>query len=301
MGNHRLYPAIGWCLAQYGGEWATRPASPSRCASPCRSSLHRDGGALGLPPPSPSPSQPWRLGRRRSPRLLPPQGPTVAPPCAGGVARGAVEVRMLGHHGIEAVGNPLPLASGTTIALTGCHRLGGAGWASEVHMPQPCLLWRGGRQHRLASCLVRVPPARVLVAWRVAVGRVAQRFFLPRGAATPCAFSQPPDRTTTRRRAQRPPPSRDLAQRQVGPQDPGTHGSTGGALLPQGAKVRFQEWRRDGSRRASAPCVRMRPAAASSSSARSRRPGRMVCGSPATLRAIYSTPPCPRWAASPAA
>src|SRR5215475_10402807 len=45
----------------------------------------------------------------------------------------------------------------------------------------------------------------------------------------------------------------------------------------------------------------MRPAAASSSSSRSRRPWRMVFGSHAKTRAMYSTPPCPSLVASTAA
>ena len=131
---------------------------------------------------------------------------------------------------------------------------------------------------------------------------VAHRLCLPRRASAQCALSQQPsDRAATGGRAHRQQPPRQRAQRQVGPQHACAHRIAGGALLSQVAAVRFQGRLRDGSRRAPTPLFRMRPAAASSSSARSRRPGRMVCGSHAKTRAMSSTPPGPSLATSTAA
>jgi hypothetical protein len=86
--------------------------------------------------------QPCRLGMRRATRLLPPPRHTVAPPCAGVVARVEVEVRVVVHHVIDAMGNQLPLARGAEIVIEGFHRLGGEGRAGTVQIPSSFLLFR---------------------------------------------------------------------------------------------------------------------------------------------------------------
>ncbi len=86
--------------------------------------------------------QPFRLGMRRSTRLLPPQRHTVATQFAGVVARVEVDVRVVVHHVIDSMGNQLPLARGAEIVIESFHRLGGEGRASTVKIPQSFLLFR---------------------------------------------------------------------------------------------------------------------------------------------------------------
>jgi len=145
----------------------------------------------------------------RSPCLLPPQGHAVATQCAGVVARLEVDVCVLVSQGIDAMGNQLPLACRAKIVVKGFHRLGGAGRASPVKMPQPFLLFRVDRNHGIAGRLVLAPQVRDVFEWGVAVGRVTPGLFLPRRALAQFEFSQQSaDRAATRRGAQRQQPSR---------------------------------------------------------------------------------------------
>jgi hypothetical protein len=221
----------------------------------------------------PQHEQPCRLRMRRVARLLPPQRDAVTTPFAGVVACVQVAVRVVVHHVIDPVRNQFPLARGTTIVVEGFHGLSGEGRAAPVKMPQSFFLFRVDRNHRITGGLILAPQARDVFELCVAVRVVAHRLFLPRCAAAQLEFAQhPPDCASTGGGAQCQQPSRQLAQRQIGPQHAFAHRIASGALLPQLTEVRFQGGRCDYALRASPPCLRMRPAAASSASSRSWRP-----------------------------
>ena len=155
---------------------------------------------------------PLRQGVRRTTRVLPPQRHAVPPQGAGVVARVAVDVRGMVPHVIPPVGNQLPLTRGAESVVEGFHRLGGAGGAGTVTVPQSFLLFRVDRNHRIASRRILAPQARDGVAWRVAVRMVAHRLLLPRRAAAQFAFAQPPpDGAATGGRAQHQQPACSLA------------------------------------------------------------------------------------------
>jgi hypothetical protein len=99
------------------------------------------------------------------------------------MARVEVHVRVMVHHIIDPVGHQLPLARRAEIMVEGFHSLGGEGCTSAVKVPESFLLFRVDRNHRIASGLILAPQARDVVEWRVAVGMVAHRLFLPRRAA----------------------------------------------------------------------------------------------------------------------
>jgi hypothetical protein len=133
------------------------PLSPKPMRQPLAGFLKQRVRRAGAAPTVPQHEQALRLGIGRLPRVLPPHGHTVATSCAGIVARGAVAVCVLGHHVLDAVGHPFPLACGAHIVVKGFHRLGGAGQARTVHMPPHCRLFRVDRNHRLARRLILAP------------------------------------------------------------------------------------------------------------------------------------------------
>ena len=73
--------------------------------------------------------QPFRLGMRRAPRVLPPQAMLSQ---HSALVSWLVLRWMCAcwfHHVIDAMGNQLPLACGAKIVVKGFHRLGGEGRA----------------------------------------------------------------------------------------------------------------------------------------------------------------------------
>jgi hypothetical protein len=54
--------------------------------------------------------------------------------------------------------------------VKGFHRLGGEGRASTVKVPQPFLLFRLDRKHRIARRFIRASQAGDVFALRVAIG-----------------------------------------------------------------------------------------------------------------------------------
>ena len=152
----------------------------------------------------PKHEQPFRLGMRRSARLLPPQRQAVTTQFAGVVARVEVDVGVIVHHVIDPVRDQLPLARRAKIVVEGFHGLGGKGRPGPVKIPQEFLLFRVDGNHRIASRLILAPQACNVFELRIAVGVVAHCLFLPRRSAAHLEFSQQPsDGATTGGRAQR--------------------------------------------------------------------------------------------------
>jgi hypothetical protein len=115
-----------------------------------------------------------------------------------------VDVRVLVQHIIEAVGDQCLLAGGAKIVVKGVHRLGGAGRARTMQVPQEFLLLRVDRHHPIPCRLVRAPQTRHVLTLGVAVGMVAHGLCLPRRAATSMQLpQQPSDGATTCRGAHR--------------------------------------------------------------------------------------------------
>ena len=102
---------------------------------------------------------------------------------AGVMARVEVDVRVMVHHVIDAVGNQLPLASRAKIVVKGFYGLRSEGRASPVKIPQEFLLFCIDRNHRITGRLVLAPQTRNVLKLRVAVGMMAHGLFLPRRAA----------------------------------------------------------------------------------------------------------------------
>ena len=197
------------------------------------------------------PEKPLGPGRRRAARLRPPQGYTVAAQGARVVARLEVDGRLMVHPVIAPVRHQLAWAGRAKSMVQGCAGRGGAGRASTVQVPQPLLLLRIDRNHRIARRFRRASQADEVCAWRVAIGMGPQGLLLARRAAAPLEVSQhPTHRAAAGGRAQGHQPPRQLTQRHGRPQHACTQRSPSGALWQPGAQVRCQGRLRHDARRA---------------------------------------------------
>ena len=91
------------------------------------------------------------------------------------MARIEMHMRLMVHQVIDAVGDQLSLACRPKIMVKGFHRLGGEGRASPVKVPQPFLLFRVDRNHRIARRFIRASQAGAVFELRVAIGMLSKR------------------------------------------------------------------------------------------------------------------------------
>ena len=99
---------------------------------------------------------------------------------------------MIVPQGIHPVRQPCPLARRAPSGGEGFDGLRGTGGAGPVHMPASGVLLRVAGPPRLTGRRVRAPQACAGCTVGGAVGMVAPRLVLPRGAAAQGAGAPPP-------------------------------------------------------------------------------------------------------------